>query len=151
MIKRINPAATFKVICSLDDALDRETPEEQASLTLEKKKSRYETYLEKLDESVLKFKAGSQPTRFIVRPLKSGEQAEFNEKFFAFDPVRRKIVVTNRAALLMAMFEKACTGIEDGGVTTPVKSADDVPYEASIEIGAVIQIISTLDFATKNG
>lgn len=150
-IKKIDPAATFKVISQFDDALVSETPEELK--TGEKdaegkdilKSSRYTQYVEAdFDESKLVFKEGDQPDRFIVRCLNHAEQGLVNQKYLEVDVVNKRHGYKNQAQMWLEVFKMACTGVESGGKVEKI-NADELPYHITVEIGSIISLLTTLN------
>lgn len=145
-IKLLDPKATFKVIPSSDSALENETPEElQVAEGEAPKATRYDQYVENgdLKESVLKFKEGQVPDRFILRPLLADELADINSKYLFIDTAARKAIVTNRAKMFLECFSKAYLGLESGGKTVK-PSLDEIPFDIQVEMGSVVSLLTSL-------
>lgn len=143
-IKRVDPTARFKVISELDDALEHETPKELEALRKSNLPTRYEIYSESLDESKLKFKEGSTPTRFVIRCLKNAEVAEIQSKHVVVDTVTKKIEMGNPALAFLDYFKMGCLGIEDEVGKLEQVGPDDVGYGVTVGIGSVISLYTSL-------
>lgn len=149
-IRRVDPKATFKVICELDSAVIRENAEELAQLAADKKPTRHEDYLVDLDESKLKLDPNEKPNRFIVRCLKNDEYNEIQRKHMVLDVVNKTTTIRDNAAYFFELFEKACLGLEDeNGVCQPV-TYNEVGFGIAISIGASISLFTTLGRQLKN-
>ena len=145
-IKRIDPKATFKVICEYDSVLVNETEEEKVVGT----PTRYESYIENLDESKLKLKEGDKPTYFVIRCLTNRESILNQEKYVEVDVVAKKSNVKNPTGMLLEMFNLACLGMEDeNGKVVPVTS-DDIGLGVAINIGSLINLYTSLGKNLKN-
>ncbi len=116
-IRRLDPSARFKIICEYDDALIRETEEELKALEQpsgETLPTRYEEYLENLDQSKLRLKPDGKPTYFHFRCLTNLEQGELQEKFMDYDvKEKRSFFKGSKTRYFVELFEKGVIGIED--------------------------------------
>lgn len=162
-IKRVDPKATFKIISQYDSALIEETPEELEALKTGKKvasgqmgadgkeimldesrPTRYEEYIDTLDETKLKFKEDETPTRFVIRCMLNSEMAELNEKHITIDPAKRKIEYKNRSLWFLEHFQKGCLGtVEEDGSVKPA-SSDDVGLGVAVAMGSVISLFTSI-------
>lgn len=143
-VKRIDPKATFKVVCQYDDALDNESEAELEALkAIPDSLSRYEKFLGSIDLNDLKFKDGLKPDVFVVRALTHAEMADINERYFSYDTVEKKLVNKNRSNMLVEMFDKACFGIDQDGQIVKVASGE-LPFSVVVELGGIINLIGML-------
>lgn len=161
-IRRVDPKATFRIISQFDEALIEETNEELEALKTGKKiptgqkdaagkeitvdesrPTRYEDYVDTLDESKLRFKEGEKPTYFVIRCILNSEMAELNEKHLVIDPVSRKIEYKNRGQWFLDHFQRGCVGIEQDGKVVPV-SVDDLGNGVAMAMGSVISLFTSL-------
>lgn len=141
-IKRLDPKATFELICELDSALQSETPEELAAIKEAKGQTRYEQYLESLDESKLLIRDGEKPDRFVFRCLKNSETAELQTKHMQFNPETKSYSAKNDALYLFDVFDRACLGLrqEDGSIDKI--NSDELGFSVAVNIGGAISIFT---------
>lgn len=143
-VKRIDPKATFRVIAESDDALESEGPLEQVQLLKEGKTSRYQQYLENLDESKLIFKEGAKPSYFQIRCLLPTEKAQMELKYTRPNLATGKVEVKDPILMMHEYFDSACDGIiGDDGKVEKVK-ADDLAPGVALQIGTVISIYTSV-------
>jgi hypothetical protein len=143
-VKRIDPKATFKVVCQQDDALENESEAELEALkTIPDSQSRYQKFLESFDLNDLKFKEAAQPDIFVVRALSHAELADINERYFSYDTVEKRLINRNRSNMLVEMFDKACLGVEQNGQVTKI-TATELPFAVVVELGGIINLIGIL-------
>lgn len=146
-IKRIDVKATFKVISRHDEALDvQETPGASTEPGADPALSGYDQYLEELtlNESVLRFKEGQKPDRFLLRGLTADELADINGRHIFADPVNKKVIYTNQNKWFLEMFKAGYMGIEDAEGKTTRPPLDEIPYPIQVELGAVVSMIASL-------
>jgi hypothetical protein len=152
-ILKTDSSKVFHIICELDSAVIRETPEEQAELKSKGKLTRHEDYLENLDESKLKLKDPSEdkPTKFAIRCLRHAETTELQAKHMQFNLETRKLHIKNNAQYFLDVFNAACLGIvkEDGSIEKI--DSEDLPYGVALSVGSTIQLFTTLGKNIKNG
>jgi hypothetical protein len=162
-IRRVDPKATFRVICEFDDALMRETPEELEALKTGKKTAsglfdaagkeimidevnptRYEQYIDTLDEAKLKFKEGEKPSYFLIRCLLNSEMAALNEKHITIDPVKKRVDYKDRNKWFLDHFDLGCLGIIEGNALPAVQvNPDDLPVGVAIAVGSIISLFTS--------
>lgn len=130
-IKRLDPAAKFKLVSQFDDAIVKSA-------------ERYDTYLESLNTADLQFAEGQLPTLFVVRPLTNMELAEFNSKYMRVDVMNKKIVYKDESKMFLEMFELCFEGVEEAGATLEKLPVASIPYPVSTEIGSIISLIAVL-------
>jgi hypothetical protein len=150
-IKLMDPKAQFKIVSNHDDALEHETIDELKTGELDEngkeklKPSRYELYLESesFDESILKFKEGQQPDRFVLRCLSNDESAEINSKYMTVDVVTKTMKFKNQSRMFLEIFNLAFVGLDSGGKLQKVSSAE-VPYHMAVEMGSIASMLTSL-------
>lgn len=151
-IKKIDPKATWKLISSYDDAVIKETEEELEALKTgemdEKGKeksnpTRYQRYMDDLDEAKLRLDPAASPTRFVIRCLLNDEQALLNSKYLEVDTVKKTYEYKNGLVMFLEVFNLACLGIDEGGKIVKI-TANDIGYGPAAEIGSVIHHFSAL-------
>jgi hypothetical protein len=146
-ISRVNPSARFKVISELDDALERETPEELEALKQPDGTSlptRYEQYAENLDESKLRFREGAKPDRFVIRCLRNEEVAEIQAKHLVVDTTAKTTKLGNPALAFLDYFKVGCVGLETAEGNTVKLGSDDVGFAVAVGVGSVIMLFTSL-------
>jgi hypothetical protein len=152
-IRKIDPTATFKVISQFDESVQHETPEEMEALKTGKQDengndilnpTRFEQYLENLDDSLLRLKDGVPPTYFVIRCLKNSEVAELNEKHVVVNVVEKKIEHKNRQLMFLEMFDIGCLGTQTGDGKLEKTSGDEVGYAVAVAMGSVISLFTSL-------
>lgn len=137
-IMRVNPKATFRLICESDEAIQHESADELAELLAAGKPTRYERYSESLEEKDLVLKEGVKPDYFTVRCLKNSEFADIQGRHMVADTVNKKVTTKNASLMFLEIFNAACIGVEDGdGKTSPITS-DELPFGVATSIGATI-------------
>lgn len=149
-IIRVDSKATFKIISQYDSALINETEEEMAQLKAEGKQTRYEDYLDNLDESKLQLKEGDKPTYFVVRCLKNTELAEIHQKHMVVDPVAKTSQARNASLMMLDHFKIGCLGIQNEDGTIQKLDADDVGFGVALSIGVAISTFTSLGKNLKN-
>lgn len=135
-IRRLDPAARFRLVSQMDPAVDR-TDETEAA-------ARYAAYLESLDPGALKFKDGETPTFFTVRPMTNIELATFNSKYLKTDPEQKRSRYENQSQMFFEMFDLCCEGMQDGNDPMTKVTSNEVSYAVANEIGSIISLIATL-------
>lgn len=151
-IKKIDPKATWKVISQYDEAVISETAEEKEALKTGEvdedgkdvlKSTRYQQYMDDLDQSKLVLQPNVEPSLFVIRCIKNSEMAELNEKYLTIDTVKKTANHKNSLAMFLEIFNLCCLGIEEGGKIVKT-SADEIGYGPAVEIGSVIYHFTTL-------
>lgn len=143
-IRKIDPKATFKIISQFDDALINETPDGLAALKLAGKQTRYEDYLEDLDESKLLLDEKLKPSRFVVRCLKNQEIADINERFTKVDVVGKKVDMVRTNAMFLETFQTGCLGVEDENGKVEKVDAEEIGFAVAVAMGSVISLFTSL-------
>ncbi len=137
-IKKVNPEARFKLICEHDSALDKETDKEMEKLKEAEKQSRYEDYMDSLDESILKFKKGEKPDYFQFRCLTNEETAILQDAHVKVDTKDKKSKVKSSSLLFLEAFNFACEGMfNDKGKLEKV-SSNEVGFAVATSVGATV-------------
>lgn len=153
-IKKLDPSVRFRLICEFDDALISENKEELAALNSGIKMpdgediiapTRYQQYLENLDESKLKFREGAKPSYFVFRCLTNREMGELQEKYFDYDvKAKRQTFKGAKTSYFAELFEIGVLGIEDdSGKVVPV-GPNEIGIGVMVNIGSAINIYTQL-------
>jgi hypothetical protein len=149
-ILKIDPTARFKLISQYDDAVIEETKEELDALKFfdeqgaeRMKPTRYQEYIENLDESKLKLDPTKTPDRFVFRCLTNGEQIAIQEKYAKVDVIQKKTDITSINAMFLEIFNTAILGVETGGKMEKI-TAENVGLPVAISIGSVISLFTSL-------
>lgn len=143
-IKRVDPSARFNLIAEMDDSLISETPEELAALVASRSLTRYEDYLNTMDESKLKFAEGSKPSRFRIRCITNVEFAEIQARYFSVDPVTKTSNNKNLPAMALELFNLACESMEDENGVYGKVTANDLGYGVATSVGMSIYTFTAL-------
>lgn len=132
-INLIDPNSQFQLISQQDDAILHESAQELLDLK-EGSKTRFDHYVETRDASSLKFKDGTKPTLFVVKPILNTELVEVNERYISYDPVQKQVINKNRTGYYLDIFNKSVVGIqnEDGSVTKVTGNQVPLPHVVSI-------------------
>lgn len=153
-IKKLDPSARFRLICEYDEALIGETPEERKALGTGRKDedgeeifnpTRYQQYLDSLDESKLRFVDNEKPSYFQFRCLTNQEMGTIQERYFAFDFKNRKQEFKgSKTEYFAELFKLGVIGMEDESGTARAVGTDEVPYGVMVSIGSAISIYTQL-------
>lgn len=152
-IRKTDPTAQFKIICQQDDAVINETTEELEALKTGKfdeygreikLETRYERYLETLDESILKIDPDKKVNRFVVRCLKNSELAEMNERYTKVNVLNKTIDMVKTNQMFLETFQLGCLGLENENGKLEKVSVDDVGFAIAISMGSVISLFTSL-------
>lgn len=148
-VKRLNPEARFKIICEFDDSLVPET-EAELTATAPGAPTRYEQYLEELDESKLQFRDGAAPSRFVLRCLTSSELGCLQEEYFGYDEERKSQVFKgSRSKYIRRVFELCVISIiDENGVEAKV-TPDEIGYGVMAAIGSTVSMFTALGRNSK--
>jgi hypothetical protein len=149
-IIRVDSKATFKVISQYDSALINESDAEMEQLKKDGKQTRYEDYLDSLDESKLQMKEGDKPTYFVIRCLKNTELAEIHQKHMVVDPVAKTTQARNAGLMMLEHFKMGCLGIQNEDGTIQKLDADDVGFGVALSIGTTVSMFTSLGKNLKN-
>jgi hypothetical protein len=152
-IRKLDPNAKFRLICELDDALISETSEELEALKTGKKDedgnetlnpTRYQEYLDDLDESKLKMRDGAKPSYFHFRCLTNEEMGILQEKYFDYDvKEKRPKFKGSKTEYFIELFRLGVIGLEDDGQIAKV-SANEVGYAVMVAVGSAVNIFTSL-------
>ena len=153
-IKKLDPSARFKLISELDDSIIHETKEELEALKSDAKDkegnpisapTRYEQYLEAIDESKLKFRKDSKPSYFHFRCLTNQEIGELQDKYLDYDVKAKKTTFKGPKMNYFAeIFEKGVIALEDeNGVQVKV-GPNEVGIGVMVAVGVAIDSFTQL-------
>lgn len=153
-IKRLDPAARFRVICEYDSALINETPEELKALKNgvigpdgeeESNPARYQLYLQDLDESKLKIKDDEKPSHFVFRCLTNQEMGQLQETHFEFDlKTKTQKFKGSKTDYFAELFRLGVDGMEDENGNVVKVGPNDVGLGVMIAIGSAISVYTQL-------
>lgn len=152
-IRKTDPKAEFKIICQVDDAIINETAEELAALVTDKLdelqrpiklETRYERYLESLDESILVLDPAKKPSRFVIRCLKNSELADLNEKYTKVNVLSKTIDMVRTNQMFLEIFNLGCLGMENELGKSEKVTVDDIGFAAAVSMGSVISLFTSL-------
>jgi hypothetical protein len=149
-IKKLDPNARFKLICEFDDAVIPESKEEEKALDSGIKDkngdpvmipSRYQQYLENLDESKLKLREESKPSYFHFRCLTNEEMATLQEKYTDWDVKgRRQIWKAPKTLYLGEIFKLGVVELEDENGMKSAVGPNEVGIAVMVSVGSAINL-----------
>ncbi len=149
-VRRIDPNAKFKVISQFDDAIIGETKEEIEALKFydeqgveRMKPTRYQIYIEDLDESKLLFDPTKVPTRFVFKGISNSELTEITQKYSVVDVLQKKTDIANVNAMFIEYFNRGVMGIEENGKVEKV-TAESVGFGVAVGIGSIVSLYTSV-------